>query len=136
MRKFPFPSSEIRLLMTITKSRWNERILSFLKFIIFKPSFISFLLEELRRPSFLPCLFPNKHVEEYRRVSSNARLRRESVDFRGRGDFVEEGRGSINIFARRKKIADERRVARSLARSLVPPAPGYYWIECITSNDT
>lgn len=49
---------------------------------------------------------------------------------------MEEGRGSINIFARRKKIADERRVARSLARSLVPPAPGYYWIECITSNDT
>lgn len=37
-------------------------------------------------------------------------LESRSVDFRGKVTR----RGSINIFARRKKIADERRVARSL----------------------
>lgn len=121
MRKFPFPSSEIRLLMTITKSLVGTNEFSI---IIFK--LLHFIPARRIKETFLPSLsLPYKHVEEYRRVSSNTRLRRESVDFRGRGDFVEEGRGSINIFARRKKIADERRVARSPARPLArSPSPG------------
>ena len=134
MRKFPFPSSEIRLLMTITKSRWNERILSFLKFIIFKPSFISFLLEELRRPSFLPCLFPNKHVEEYRRVSSNTRLIFSRGGRKSRTNDASPARSPARSFPQPRDIIGSnasrqtiREISYRLVAALAPLVTAYSW---------
>lgn len=88
-------------------SRWNEPILATLGPL---PSFISFLLGwgRIEETVLILALKSSRSIvrQEWRAPILESR----SVDFRGKVTR----RGSINIFARRKKIADERRVARSL----------------------
>lgn len=87
-------------------SRWNEPILAILGPL---PSFVSARMGKNRgnRPHPCPKVLERSIVRQEWRAPI---LESRSVDFRGKVTR----RGSINIFARRKKIADERRVARSL----------------------